>query len=154
MLPLFLPPWATIRAFISSLEMLKLPEITMILPFKVSDRACGASSVSNCRPAAFSLAIVSRFISSLKYLTMLSAMTSPTSSTSNRVSRLAFFILSMLPKCLAMDFAVVSPTYLIPNAYRTLSKGTFLDSSMLLRKRSADLSFHPSRVRRCSFVSS
>ena len=154
MLPLFLPPCAAIKVFISSLEMLKFPEITMIFPFRISDTAFWLSSTSNLRPAAFRRFTISLFISSWKYSTMLSAITSPTSSTPSSVSLVALAILSILPKCRATDFAVVSPTYLIPRAYRTLSKGTFFDSSILLRNLSADLSFQPSRVIRCSWVNS
>ena len=55
-------------------------------------------------------------------------------------------IASIVLKCRASVLAVFSPTYLIPNAKRTLSKGTFLDLSRLAMNFSTDFSCQPARL--------
>ena len=139
------PPWAAIVSFILSRLIEKLPEITMLLPSSASDRRPGPESgpVSKRSPASRRRRTSCMFASEAKKSSMLPAMTSPTSPTSSSCSLSAPARASMLPKCRARVRAVVSPTYLMPSANSTLSKGTPRDCSRLARNFCTERSCQP-----------
>ena len=120
----FLPPFLLIISFISSLLTLKFPEITMVIPLSASDTAACLRPISKFSPNSLSLFISRRLASLCVKSYTLFAITSPTSFTAAICSMSAAITLSMFSKCPAISPAVCSPTYLIPSAKSTLSKGT------------------------------
>ena len=82
------------------------------------------------------------------------AMMSPTSSISNNSSLVNSNKRSNDFTFLAIFLAVVSPTCLMPIAYNTRSKGTFLLASIPSIKLFADFSAMRSKGNNCSFFKS
>ena len=130
-----LPPFVSISFLISSLEKFeKTPETTKDLPSSIEETFLAESSISNWMLWFFKELIISMFCSFWENSIILFAIFSPISSTEINSSKSEFKILSMFSKCFANFFATVSPTYLIPNPYNTLSKGIFLESKIPLIK--------------------
>jgi len=146
----FLPPLSSMSLFISSLEIEKFPDMTMVFPARDCDAALRVSMVK-LRPASLSFSTSCTWEGVLKKEYTLSATTSPTSGTALSSSRDACASASMFSKWRARVFAVVSPTYLMPRAKSTLSKGTPLDCCRESRNLCAARSFQPSSLTRSIF---
>ena len=85
--------------------------------------------------------------------TMQSATVSPISSMPASSSLVAVRNLSKLPKCEAQSFEVRFPTFSIPSANMKQSRLHRREAPIEAIRLSAFFSFHPSSVRRLSFVS-